>query len=427
MPTYVEPDLKFVKGVIASGGDTLKRCYQCATCAVVCPLSTDERPFPRKQMILAQWGMADRIAKDPSIWLCHQCSDCTAYCPRGARPGDVLAAIRAMAIREYAEPKFLWSLYNNLGGLIVLFGVAISVIVAAILIANKGVPHLETPVRFSHGLFHGFLPVAFVDAIFLPLVGFVALISIRGISKMWHQLMEGVHIPEAYKATTGELISNYIIPTVKEILAHERFKKCGVNFNRFTGHRFVLWAFIILFIVTNIVFVGADFLGFHTPWPLWNPVKIFANIGAIILIYGSILLIQNRKAREAEGNMSGAYADWFLLYLILFVGLTGLAAEILRLMNLTIAYPMYIAHLACVFVLFLGLPFSKFAHLLYRTTVMVYERYVDDVNQKMEASAPIAKETQESIEEAASEEAEEAGAEENAAQEETSQEEKQST
>ena len=408
MPTYVEPDLNFVKGVIAAGGDTLKRCYQCATCAVVCPLSTDERPFPRKQMILAQWGMADRIAKDPAIWLCHQCSDCTAYCPRGARPGDVLAAIRAMAIREYAEPKILWSLYNNLGGLLVLFGLAVSVIVAMILIFNKGVPELETPVRFSHGLFHGFLPVLAVDAIFLPLAGFAALVSLRGIAKMWNQLMQGVEIPEAYKATTGEMISNYIIPTVKEILAHERFKKCGVNFNRFTGHRFVLWAFIILFVVTNIVFVGADFLGFHTPWPLWNPVKLFANFGAVILIYGSILLIQNRKAREAEGNMSGAYADWFLLYLILFVGITGLGAEILRLLNLKLAYPTYIAHLACVFVLFLGLPYSKFAHLLYRTTVMVYERYVDDVRQKMAASAPVTQVQEEVSEESEAEEAEEA-------------------
>ncbi len=417
MPTYVEPDLKFVKGVIASGGDTLKRCYQCATCAVVCPLSTDEVPFPRKQMILAQWGMADRIAKDPAIWLCHQCSDCTAYCPRGARPGDVLAAIRAMAIREYSEPKILWSLYNNLGGLIVLFGLAISVIVAAILIAHKGIPELETPVRFSHGLFHGFLPVAYVDAIFLPLVGFVALISIRGISMLWNQLSAGYHVPEAYRPTTGEMISNYIIPAVKEILAHERFKKCGVNFNRFTGHRFVLWAFIILFIVTNIVFIGADFLGFHTPWPLWNPVKILANFGAIILIYGTILLIQNRKAREAEGAMKGAYADWFLLYLILFVGLTGLGAEILRLLNLKIAYPMYIAHLACVFVLFLGLPYSKFAHLLYRTTVMVYDRYITDVRAKMAATGPAtAVEEEAPAEEAAAgeEAAEEAQAEEGA-------------
>ncbi len=383
MATFFEPDLDFVKGVIAAGGDTLKRCYQCATCAVVCPLSTDENPFPRKQMILAQWGMKDRIAKDPSIWLCHQCSDCTAYCPRGARPGDVLAAIRAMAIREYAEPKLLWSLYNKPAGLIVLFGVALAVILAAIFVANHGFPELETPVRFSHGLFHGFLPVLFVDAIFLPVAGFAAIVAIRGILKMWNELTVDFEVPAAYKPGTVGMITRYIIPTLREILAHERFKLCGVNYERFNGHRYVLWAFVVLFVVTNIVFIGADFLGFHTPWPLWNPVKIFANLGAVILIYGSIMLIQNRKAREAEGYMRGAYNDWFLLYLILFVGLTGLGAEILRLLNLKLAYFVYIAHLACVFVLFLSLPFSKFAHLLYRTTVMVYDTYRKDIREKV--------------------------------------------
>ncbi len=408
MARIIEPDLKFVKGVIEAGGDTLKKCYQCATCAVVCPLSTNENPFPRKQMILAQWGMKDQIAKDPSIWLCHQCADCTAYCPRGARPGDVLAAIRAMTIREYAEPKILWSLYNNPAGLIVLFGLALFVVLAAILAANHGMPELEVPVRFSHGLFHGFLPVLYVDAIFLPAAGFAALIALRGISKMWSQFTAGVEIPEAYKPTTSEMITRYIIPTFKEILDHERFKKCGVNYERFNGHRFLLFAFIILFVVTNIVFIGADFLGFHTPWPLWNPVKIFANLGAVILIYGSILLIQNRKAREAEGNLSGAYADWFLLYLILFVGLSGLGAEILRILGLRLAYAVYIFHLMCVFVLFLGLPFSKFAHLIYRTTVMVYDRYVTDVRERIAATASAANVVEEEASAPAEEESGEA-------------------
>ncbi len=392
MATFFEPDLNFVKGVIASGGDTLKRCYQCATCAVVCPLSTDENPFPRKQMILAQWGMKDKISKDPSIWLCHQCGDCTAYCPRGARPGDVLAAIRAMTIREYAEPKVLWTLYNCGAGAFVLFGAAILVILLFIFLAHRGFPELETPVRFSHGLFHGFLPVLYIDAIFLPLVGFVVIVTLRGIAKMWNELTAGLKVPEAYKPSSWGMFTRYIIPAIKEILAHDRFKKCGVNYERFSGHRYVLWAFIVLFVVTQIVFIGADFLGFHTPWPLWNPVKIFANLGGIILIYGSILLIQNRKAREAEGYMSGAYNDWFLLYLILFVGITGLGAEILRLLNLKLAYFVYIAHLACVFVLFLGLPFSKFAHLIYRTTVMVYDHYINDVRKYLEVPpAPLAK------------------------------------
>jgi quinone-modifying oxidoreductase subunit QmoC len=191
------------------------------------------------------------------------------------------------------------------------------------------------------------------------------------------------------------MVTRYIIPAIKEILTHERFKKCGANYERFNGHRLVLYAFIVLYAVTMIVFFCADIIGsglgiesFHTPWPIWNPVKILGILGGIILIYGSILLIQNRKAREAEGKMTGAYADWFLLYLVLFVGLTGMGALALRVIGWKLAYAMYILHLVCVLILFVGLPFSKFAHLIYRTTVMVFDKYVTDVRARMAAPVP---------------------------------------
>ena len=97
MSMNVQPDLDFIKAMKEAGGDTLKQCYQCATCSVACPLSTDDKPFPRKEMILAQWGMKDKLLTDPNIFLCHHCGDCTTMCPRGAKPGDVLGAIRAYA------------------------------------------------------------------------------------------------------------------------------------------------------------------------------------------------------------------------------------------------------------------------------------------------------------------------------------------
>ncbi len=117
----IRPDLDFVKNVIASGGESLKKCYQCATCSVVCNITPDNKPFPRKEMIWAQWGLKEKFLGNPDVWLCHQCNDCTAYCPRGANPGEVLGAIRKQSIRQYSAPNVLSGFVSNRKSMVLLF------------------------------------------------------------------------------------------------------------------------------------------------------------------------------------------------------------------------------------------------------------------------------------------------------------------
>ncbi|MHC4674546.1 MAG: 4Fe-4S dicluster domain-containing protein, partial [Planctomycetota bacterium] len=112
-PYPVKPDRDFLHRILDEGGADLKQCFQCATCSVACELSSDRKPFPRKEMIWAQWGLKDRLTADPDIWLCHQCNDCSEKCPRGARPGDVLAAIRRQNVLLYAFPRFLGRWVNQ--------------------------------------------------------------------------------------------------------------------------------------------------------------------------------------------------------------------------------------------------------------------------------------------------------------------------
>ena len=109
----VEPDHKFIDDITKSSGSSLKKCYQCATCSVACSIAHEKNPFPRKEMIQASWGLKDKLMGNPDIWLCYNCGDCSTLCPRGARPGDVLSALRKESIAYYSKPDLFNKLLNK--------------------------------------------------------------------------------------------------------------------------------------------------------------------------------------------------------------------------------------------------------------------------------------------------------------------------
>jgi len=72
------------------------------------------------------------------------------------------------------------------------------------------------------------------------------------------------------------------------------------------------------------------------------------------------------------------YWDWSLIFVILCVGITGFCAEIFRLIHIAKwSYGFYLLHAGFVFALFVYLPYSKFAHLAYRTIAMIHEKYYE--------------------------------------------------
>ena len=398
----VEPDLQFIKYLKSAGGDTLKKCYQCATCSVVCPLSTDDSPFPRKEMIWAQWGLKDKLIADADVMLCHQCGDCTAYCPRGAKPGDVLGAIRAYSYTHFGFPQGLAKLCSNGKNLPIMILIPF-VIIGLLWIISGGnhLPDVETlgEVGFGHFFGHWDFPwltktVAFIDLIFVPAFLFAIYAAYKGVSNMWKQMSAGMDGASEYRPSVVQFTRDFLYPSVVEILTHKRFNECGTNKNRVTGHLPLVLAFIALFLVTGYSFVSKDILGLiypelHGPIPQWNPMKILANIGAIAMIVGVGILWGNRSAMEEEQNASATFYDWFLIVEIMTVGVTGLLAELTRLIGIPVlAYTFYFLHLVSVFMLFLYMPYTKFAHMVYRTFAMAFERYRDSnfVAKKEEAA-----------------------------------------
>jgi quinone-modifying oxidoreductase subunit QmoC len=71
----------------------------------------------------------------------------------------------------------------------------------------------------------------------------------------------------------------------------------------------------------------------------------------------------------------GSYFDWVFLLVVIGVGATGMASWGLRVADMEVGYFVYYIHLVFVWSLFAYAPYSKFAHLFYRTTAMVFARY----------------------------------------------------
>ena len=119
------------------------------------------------------------------------------------------------------------------------------------------------------------------------------------------------------------------------------------------------------------------------PSPEWNPFKILANVSAIAMIVGLGILWGNRSTMESEGKSSATFYDWFLIWMMMGVGVTGIGAELFRLINVSsIGYIIYYLHLVSVMMLFLYMPYTKFAHLVYRTFAMAFEKYRDSAYVK---------------------------------------------
>jgi len=83
------------------GGQNIKRCYQCGTCNVGCPVREIEEKYnPRKIIRMTVLGMKERVLSSDFIWLCSACYTCEERCPQDVRIADVMNALKNLAVNE---------------------------------------------------------------------------------------------------------------------------------------------------------------------------------------------------------------------------------------------------------------------------------------------------------------------------------------
>jgi quinone-modifying oxidoreductase subunit QmoC len=353
----------FREELLKRGGETAARCYQCATCSSVCELAPADAPFPRRQMLWTQWGLADRLATDPAVWLCHQCNDCTAHCPRDARPGDVLQTVRSLVVEGLAYPKALGRLVAGARTTWpILFAVPILFWLA--LLGLSG--HLQPPPDFH--AYEQIVPHSMLYAVFFPMTGLVALAAFVSGRRYWTAMGEAA--PRSKSFLSG------LWATTVDISTHKRFGSCGTARFRRMGHLLLFWGFVGAAVTSGLLIVAIYIQGYEMPLPLLHPYKLLGNISAVALVVGAGILVVTRLKDPDRAGSSTAFDSFFTTVVALVIA-TGVVVELVRLVAAStpaLAVGLYVLHLGVVTTLFLTFPYSKFAHMLYRTLAMVHEQ-----------------------------------------------------
>jgi quinone-modifying oxidoreductase subunit QmoC len=208
----------------------------------------------------------------------------------------------------------------------------------------------------------------------LLIVGFVLTVVTIGAFRFWRGLNEFETNPRPTSITKGRLLSSFVSSMV-EILKHSKFGKCQTNRISHYTHLAIFYGFILLMLSAFIAAIY-HYAGTDSPYPQTGPVKIVGHTGALLLLAGCTLVIYRRLSKSSSVGKT-TYFDWFLIVTLFLVTISGVATEVVRLVEPAAAsYWLYLVHLWLMFVLLMYAPFSKGAHLIYRTLAMTYAKQI---------------------------------------------------
>jgi quinone-modifying oxidoreductase, subunit QmoC len=367
----IQPDLEFKREIMGLDAHDLSSCYQCGTCSAVCPISTADNPFPRKEMVWVQWGLKERVLSNPSIWLCHQCGVCNAYCPRDAKPANLMAALRDYSIGYYAVPNFMGRWLEAPRYLPLLLLIPAVILLTMVTWSGNLVSLPEGEVIFAK-----FIPDFTIEVVYSVAVGLAIFGGALGGLRYWSAMTRSLAQPAKKPRPFTRFVSS-----IREIFQHRQFAACTADpagtkethkEHLRKTHLLVFYGFLGLVVTTTSVWIGQLFFNYYEPYPLWHPVKILGNVSGIAVV-GALTVFFVRRIVDGTKAGKSTYSDWLFLTILALTALTGYANEALRLADVRLAaYPMYFIHLVLAFFLLVYFPYSKFAHVVYRTAAMLF-------------------------------------------------------
>jgi len=82
------------------GGEAIRLCIQCGTCAGSCLNANQMDYSPRKVIAMVRAGMKEEVLRSNSMWYCCSCYLCSVRCPRDINITDMMYVLKQLGTRE---------------------------------------------------------------------------------------------------------------------------------------------------------------------------------------------------------------------------------------------------------------------------------------------------------------------------------------
>jgi quinone-modifying oxidoreductase subunit QmoC len=359
MSKRVDPDL--LTDLKRFGDVPIEACFNCGNCTAVCPLSTDETPFPRNNIRRIQVGLKEDILHSPDPWLCYYCGDCSATCPREAEPAEA-----QMTLRRWLTAQYDWT---GLGRLFYTSPAweVISVLLTALLVILAFVV-FHGPMVTGQVELNTFAPVGMIHLLDWIMAGLLSFFLLTNAARMYYFIIvkgTGIRIPLTLYVTEAWLLAYNFV-------TQERFSKCD-NKRTWINHLILVSGYVTMLVL----------ILFLLPWfqtdnlyPVWHPQRWVGYYATAALIYGAVAALWGRVKKINQIHRFSHLSDWLFPVLLLIGAITGILVHLFRYMGLPLAtYTIYVFHLSMMVpMLVLEVPFGKWAHLTYRPLAIYFQR-----------------------------------------------------
>jgi ferredoxin len=352
------------------GSEDVQNCYHCGNCSAVCPHADEMFVFPRKPMRFLQMGLEKKLERSLTPWLCYYCGQCSVQCPREAEPGETMMSMRRWLTSRYDFTGIARHFYMSWKAELA-FVVLVALLTGAGLLAygfSKG----------SLGIYDGpgaFLPSELIHSVDLALMVVLGALLLVNVLRMWHFIMQDPRqTPAPWWLYLKKL---HLLPV--HFFSQKRYAQCDPeNQNRvhipWLTHLGLVLGYCTM-LVLIVLFLDRLQAGPEIQWS----VHVFGYLATLGLLIGTVYVLHSRLKQVQVQHRRTHSTDWMFLWLLLYMVVTGLVQHILHRAGFPEAANIaYVAHLMGVFPWLLRMPFSKWAHLIYRPIAMYFAGILRD-------------------------------------------------